>query len=132
MESSCSTKAPRSAPTIGTVSRPAWVMASTTWESMPDVQMPSVSSYWPEAIQSLINWVVVAGSDVGRYATVGAGTVVTKPVVDHGLVVGNPGRRIGWVCACGHRLPEGTDGTSTCGRCGRSYRTTESGLEATA
>ncbi len=48
--------------------------------------------------------VVVAGVDVGRFATVGAGAVVTRTVPDHALVVGNPARRIGWVCACGDRL----------------------------
>lgn len=48
--------------------------------------------------------VVVAGVDVGRFATVGAGAVVTRTVPDHALVVGNPARRIGWVCACGSRL----------------------------
>ena len=52
--------------------------------------------------------VVVAGIDVGSFATVGAGAVVTRPVADYALVVGNPARRIGWVCACGaapHRRP---------------------------
>ncbi len=48
--------------------------------------------------------VVVAGVDVGRFATVGAGAVVTHDVVAYSLVVGNPARRIGWVCACGMRL----------------------------
>ncbi|MGC9521709.1 MAG: acyltransferase [Anaerolineae bacterium] len=41
---------------------------------------------------------------VGRWALVGAGAVVTKDVPDHGLVVGNPARLVGFVCACGHRL----------------------------
>ncbi|HEX5466238.1 MAG TPA: acyltransferase [Candidatus Limnocylindrales bacterium] len=53
--------------------------------------------------------VVVAGSDVGRFATVGAGAVVARTVPDHALVAGNPARRLGWVCACGRRLA-GEDG----------------------
>jgi acetyltransferase-like isoleucine patch superfamily enzyme len=48
--------------------------------------------------------IVVAGCRVGRRAMVGAGTIVTYDVPDHALVVGNPGRRVGWVCACGRRL----------------------------
>ena len=48
--------------------------------------------------------VVVAGSDIGRFAAVGAGAIVTREVPDHALVVGNPARRVGWVCACGQRL----------------------------
>jgi UDP-3-O-[3-hydroxymyristoyl] glucosamine N-acyltransferase len=48
--------------------------------------------------------VVVAGCDVGDFATVGAGAVVTRPVLGHALVAGSPARVIGWVCGCGARL----------------------------
>jgi len=52
--------------------------------------------------------VVVAGVDVARYAMAGAGAVVTHSVPEYALVVGNPARRIGWVCACGARLETST------------------------
>ncbi len=54
--------------------------------------------------------VVVAGVDVGRFATVGAGAVVTRTVEAHALVAGNPARRLGWVCDCGARLTDAGTG----------------------
>ncbi|HWP63987.1 MAG TPA: acyltransferase [Candidatus Binatia bacterium] len=54
--------------------------------------------------------IVVAGVDVGRFAMVGAGAVVTRSVPDHALVAGNPARRLGWVCACGRRLVDPATG----------------------
>ena len=64
---------------------------------------------------------IVAGCDIGTYAMVGAGAVVTHPVPDHALVAGNPARRIGWVCACGARLDEGAGGRFACPSCEREY-----------
>jgi acetyltransferase-like isoleucine patch superfamily enzyme len=49
------------------------------------------------------NATVVCGTNVGRWALVGAGSVVTRDVEEYALVVGNPARRIGWVCASGNR-----------------------------
>ncbi len=75
--------------------------------------------------------VVVAGITVGRFATVGAGSIVTHDVPDYALVAGNPARRLGWVCACGARLADSTgsnaapnpspDAPLACPRCGRVF-----------
>ena len=48
--------------------------------------------------------VVLPNVTIGRFALVGAGSVVTRDVPDYGLVAGNPARLVGYVCRCGHRL----------------------------
>jgi len=68
--------------------------------------------------------VIVPGITIGRWALVGAGSVVTKDVPDHALVVGTPARQMGWVCVCAQRLSENL----TCAVCGRCYGPTDSGL----
>lgn len=50
------------------------------------------------------NATIVCGHDIGRYAFIGAGSVVTKHVPDYALVVGNPAKQIGWMSEFGHRL----------------------------
>lgn len=62
------------------------------------------------------NATLVCGVTVGAYAMVGAGSVVTQDVPAHALVLGNPARRVGWVCICGQRL----DDALRCS-CGRAY-----------
>lgn len=64
------------------------------------------------------NATVVCGTTVGAHAFIGAGSVVTSDVAAHALVVGNPARRIGWMCRCGGRL----DDELVCPSCGRTYR----------
>jgi acetyltransferase-like isoleucine patch superfamily enzyme len=71
------------------------------------------------------NATVVCGVTIGEHAFVGAGSVVTRDVPAYALVVGNPARRIGWMCACGERL----DDALACA-CGRCYRLGEPGLVA--
>jgi len=68
------------------------------------------------------NSTIVCGVEIGRYAFVGAGAVVVKDVPDYALIVGNPGRRIGWMCVCGNRIEFGKDGTTgSCSSCSRTY-----------
>jgi UDP-2-acetamido-3-amino-2,3-dideoxy-glucuronate N-acetyltransferase len=66
------------------------------------------------------NSTIVCGITIGRWAMVGSGSVVTKDVPDHALVLGNPARRIGWVCSCGLRVEiDEKTGKGSCS-CGRS------------
>jgi acetyltransferase-like isoleucine patch superfamily enzyme len=70
------------------------------------------------------NSTILPGVTIGRWAMVGAGSVVTRDVADHELVVGNPARRLGSACACGQPLrdaPDGTAFTGACPRCGRPF-----------
>jgi UDP-2-acetamido-3-amino-2,3-dideoxy-glucuronate N-acetyltransferase len=50
------------------------------------------------------NCTIVCGITIGKYAFVGAGAVVTRDVPDFALIVGNPGRLVGWMCRCGNRV----------------------------
>lgn len=70
------------------------------------------------------NATVVCGHTLGQWCFIGAGAVVTRDVPDYALMVGSPARRVGWVCRCGEKLPDGL----TCQACGRPYRLVEHGL----
>ena len=68
------------------------------------------------------NATIVCGHDIGKYAFIGAGAVVTKHVPDYALVVGNPSRQIGWMSEYGHRLEFDKDGFATCKESGQKYK----------
>ncbi len=69
------------------------------------------------------NCTVVCGVTIGRYAFVGAGAVVTRDVPDFALVMGNPARIAGWMCACGNRLEHnGSQSQVVCRACQKQYR----------
>jgi UDP-2-acetamido-3-amino-2,3-dideoxy-glucuronate N-acetyltransferase len=66
------------------------------------------------------NATVVCGNTIGKYAMVGAGSVVTKDVPDYALVFGSPARIKGWMCECGIKLALEND-TAECSSCGKKY-----------
>jgi UDP-2-acetamido-3-amino-2,3-dideoxy-glucuronate N-acetyltransferase len=68
------------------------------------------------------NATIVCGNDIGQYAFIGAGAVVTKYVPPYALVVGNPAKQIGWVSEYGHRLHFDEQGLATCEESGEQYR----------
>jgi UDP-2-acetamido-3-amino-2,3-dideoxy-glucuronate N-acetyltransferase len=67
------------------------------------------------------NATIVCGHDIGAFAFIGAGAVVTKNVKDYALVVGNPSRQIGWMSEYGHRLEFDANGRATCPESGETY-----------
>jgi UDP-2-acetamido-3-amino-2,3-dideoxy-glucuronate N-acetyltransferase len=78
------------------------------------------------------NATILCGVTIGRYAFIGAGAVVLRTVLDFALMVGNPARRIGWMCRCARRLPVPASATlnssTTCPQCHAVFRATATGL----
>jgi UDP-2-acetamido-3-amino-2,3-dideoxy-glucuronate N-acetyltransferase len=68
------------------------------------------------------NATIVCGNEIGEYAMIGAGAVITKPVPAYALVVGNPARQIGWVSEYGHRLNFDENNFATCPETGQQYK----------
>jgi UDP-2-acetamido-3-amino-2,3-dideoxy-glucuronate N-acetyltransferase len=68
------------------------------------------------------NATIVCGNEIGRYALIGAGAVITKPVKPFALMVGNPAKHIGWVSKNGCRLHFEEDGIAICLETGEKYQ----------
>lgn len=93
------------------------------WESTPTLVQRGASIG--------ANAVIVCGVTIGRWAMIGAGSVVSRDVPDYGLVWGNPARLRGFVCPCGHRLQEDLETEETgegetitlcCPKCGTAIK----------
>lgn len=67
------------------------------------------------------NATIVCGNNIGEYAFIGAGAVVTKPVPAYALVVGNPARQTGWMSEHGHKLKFDEQGKAICPESGQQY-----------
>ncbi len=68
------------------------------------------------------NATIVCGNEIGEFAFIGAGAVVTRPVPAYALVVGNPARQTGWMSEFGHKLQFDAAGKAVCPESGQEYR----------
>lgn len=68
------------------------------------------------------NATIVCGHDIGKFAFIGAGAVVTKEVPDYALVVGNPAKQVGWMSEYGHKLEFDDMGIAICNESGKGYQ----------
>jgi len=75
------------------------------------------------------NATIVCGHDIGKFAFIGAGTVVTKTIPDYALVVGNPSRQIGWMSEFGHRLEFNEQGIAVCPESNEKYKLSNNKVE---
>jgi len=75
------------------------------------------------------NATIICGNTLGRFAFIGAGSVVTSDVPDYALMVGCPARQRGWMCQCGVKLNL-VEGRTQCSACGDQYRLAHGLLEA--
>ena len=68
------------------------------------------------------NCTVVCGITIGRFAFIGAGAVVTKDVPDFAMIVGNPGKIVGWMSEAGTKLVFNNENIACCEKSGKSYQ----------
>ena len=74
------------------------------------------------------NATIVCGHEIGEYAFIGAGAVVTKEVLPYALVLGNPARQVGWMSKFGHKLVFNAEGMANCPESGEQYQLNENKL----
>ena len=77
------------------------------------------------------NATIICGHDIGQFAFIGAGAVVTKTVPDYALVAGNPARQMGWMSEFGHRLEFNSEGKAKCPESGETYQIKNDKVEKT-
>lgn len=68
------------------------------------------------------NATIICGNTIGSYALIGAGTVITKPVKPYALMIGNPGKQLGWVSEYGHRLNFDNNDRAHCQESNEEYK----------
>lgn len=68
------------------------------------------------------NATIVCGNDIGKFAFIGAGAVVTKNIPDYALVIGNPARQTGWMSEYGHKLQFDNTGIAVCSESKEKYK----------
>jgi serine acetyltransferase len=88
-----------------------------------------VETHIEEGVTVGANATIVCGIRLGRRSLIGAGAVVTRDVLPHELVYGNPAAHGGWVCFCGTPLQTTDQPIATCKRCSRTYEIDESGAK---
>jgi UDP-2-acetamido-3-amino-2,3-dideoxy-glucuronate N-acetyltransferase len=71
------------------------------------------------------NATIVCGNDLGEYCFIGAGTVITKEVLPYSLMVGNPGKHVGWMSKFGHKLTFNESGEAICPEGKERYKLTD-------
>jgi UDP-2-acetamido-3-amino-2,3-dideoxy-glucuronate N-acetyltransferase len=68
------------------------------------------------------NATIICGNEIGEYALIGAGAVITRSVFPYALVVGNPAKQVGWVSEYGHKLQFGENGIAECPESKQIYK----------
>lgn len=98
----------------------------------PRAKYPKHGNYIETIVEEGVSFgahsTVIPGIKIGKWAFIGAGTVVTKDVPAYALVYGNPGKIKGWICECGEKLPEDFEET-TCKVCDRKYIKNDQNVE---